>query len=68
MKLRECPFCGKPGKIYAENNVGCEDWKCGGNIDWGHWCGENGVPAVHWVIEQWNKRHNTQFEKLKVDK
>ncbi len=52
-----CPFCGKPGKIYGEPNVGCEDWECGANIEWGHFCGEeNGIPAVHWVIMQWNKR------------
>ena len=57
-KLSPCPFCGKPGKIYGENMVGCEDWRCGANIDFGHWCGFNdkGIPAVHHVIEQWNKR------------
>ena len=56
-KPLSCPFCGKLGKIYGENYVGCEDWECGAAVDWGHFCGEeNGIPAVHWVIEQWNKR------------
>ena len=38
--------------------VGCSDDNCGANIDFGHWLGVdgNGIPAVHWVIEQWNKR------------
>lgn len=53
-----CPFCGSKGKIYGENMVGCsETVNCGGNVDFGHWCGvENGIPAIHHVIEQWNKR------------
>lgn len=59
IKPRACPFCGAPGEIYAENMVGCsDDINCGGVVDFGHWCGEDdkGVPAVHFVIEQWNKR------------
>ncbi len=57
MKPKPCPFCGKPGKIYGENYVGCEDFQCGANVDWGHFCGtERGIPAVHHVINQWNKR------------
>jgi endogenous inhibitor of DNA gyrase (YacG/DUF329 family) len=56
-KLLPCPFCGKPGKVYAENSVGCSDQQCGAEVNFGHWCGvENGVPAVNWVIAQWNKR------------
>jgi len=56
-KPKSCPHCGKPGKIYGESEVGCSDWQCGANIDFGHWSGiENGIPAVHWVIKQWNKR------------
>lgn len=53
-----CPHCGKPGKVYGENMVGCDDTQaCGATMDFGHWCGiENGIPAVHWVIKQWNTR------------
>ncbi len=57
LKPLPCPFCGKPAKIYAEHNVGCEDWTCGAQVDWGHFDGEeDGIPAVHHVIGQWNKR------------
>jgi endogenous inhibitor of DNA gyrase (YacG/DUF329 family) len=58
IKLLPCPFCGKQGKVYGENMVGCSDAvECGANIDFGHWCGtEKGVPAVLHVIKQWNKR------------
>ena len=56
-----CPFCGKPAKIYGESVVECSDFSCGGQIDFGHWCGiENGIPAVHWVIKQWNRRHSKE--------
>lgn len=60
-----CPFCGKPGKIYGESIVGCSDLtNCNGQVDFGHWCGvENGIPAVHWVIKQWNKRAITGVSK-----
>lgn len=54
-----CPFCGKPGKIYGQNMVGCSDSvNCGATIDFGHWCGtdDDGTPAEHFVLEQWNKR------------
>lgn len=58
LKPLSCPFCGKPGMIFGDNFVGCEDQhECCANIDFGHWTGEEkGVPAVHWVIEAWNKR------------
>lgn len=57
-ELKLCPFCGKQAKIFGSNMVGCSDDNCGANIDFGHWVGvdDNGIPAVHWVIEQWNKR------------
>jgi hypothetical protein len=57
-KIKPCPFCGKPGQIYGCNNVGCSEFECGANVDFGHWCGigDDGKPAVHWVIENWNKR------------
>ncbi len=56
-KPSDCPFCGKLGKIYGENSVGCSDWNCGAEINFGHWCGEEkGIPAIHHVIAQWNKR------------
>ncbi|MCP4986105.1 MAG: hypothetical protein GY928_08575, partial [Colwellia sp.] len=31
---------------------------CGGTMDFGHWCGhdDDGIPAEHYVVEQWNKR------------
>lgn len=61
IKPLACPFCGKPAKIFGSNVVGCSDTvDCGGNVDFGHWTGTNddGVPAVHYVIEQWNKRSN----------
>lgn len=53
-----CPFCGKPGEVYGVNFVGCSDSvNCGGAVEFGHWCGiEADIPAVHWVIEHWNKR------------
>lgn len=56
-----CPFCGKPGQVFGCNMVGCSDTvECGGQVDFGHWSGEiNGVPDVHFVIEQWNKRAYT---------
>lgn len=57
VNILPCPFCGKEGKIYGSNMVGCSDLNCGGNVDFGHFDGEqDGIPAVHWVIEQWNKR------------
>lgn len=59
MKPLPCPFCGKPGKIFGDNMVGCSDTNgCMAAVDFGHWTGEDddGVPAVHYVIEQWNKR------------
>jgi hypothetical protein len=39
--------------VMCSDTVGCS-----ASIDFGHWCGENdkGVPAEHFVIEQWNKR------------
>ena len=58
-RVKECPFCGADGMIYAENLVGCSNTtQCGGEVDWGHWCGsdDNGIPAVHYVIEHWNSR------------
>ncbi len=58
-KIKNCPFCGSPGQIYGSNNVGCSDTECGAIIDWGHWCGtEDGVPAVHYVVQHWNKRQS----------
>jgi len=53
-----CPFCGEPGKIYGVNMVGCSNVsRCGAVIDFGHWVGAlNGIPDVHFVIEQWNTR------------
>jgi len=60
-KPAPCPHCGKPGKIYCESIVGCSDFNCGSQIDFGHWYGiENGIPAVHWVIKQWNRRHSKE--------
>jgi hypothetical protein len=58
LKPIACPFCGKPGKVWGSNLVGCSDGSCGGEVDFGAWdgIGKNGIPAVHWVIEQWNKR------------
>ncbi len=61
LKPLPCPFCGKPGEILGQNMVACSDTVgCGGEIDFGHWCGttDDGVPAEHFVIEQWNKRVN----------
>lgn len=59
--LMPCPFCGKPGRVYGSNVVGCsDDMNCGGCVDFGHWCGtEKGIPAVHWVIKAWNRREPT---------
>lgn len=59
LKPLPCPFCGKDGLIFGDNMVGCsDDHNCCANIDFGHWTGTNndGTPAVHYVIEQWNKR------------
>lgn len=58
LALSPCPFCGKPGQVFGCNSVGCSDTvNCGGEVNFGHWEGEiNGVPDVHFVIEQWNKR------------
>jgi len=57
VKPLPCPFCGQPGKIYAENCVGCESWKCGATVNFGHWYDEeNNISAVHWVIKHWNER------------
>ena len=39
--------------------VGCSGVnKCDAVIDFGHWVGisEEGKPAVHYVIEAWNRR------------
>ncbi len=58
-KLNLCPFCGGPAKIYGQNMVGCIDnANCGGTMDFGHWSGhdDDGIPAEHYVVEQWNKR------------
>lgn len=67
-KIKPCPFCGRPAKIYGENFVGCTgieceagmaapDEYCAGHVDFGHWCGtEEGIPAVHYIIKAWNKR------------
>jgi hypothetical protein len=47
-EIKICPFCGEYGQIFGSNMVGCSDFQCSANIDFGHWCGmENGVPAVH---------------------
>ncbi len=52
-QVKNCPFCGEPGQIFGSNNVGCSDFNCGAQIDWGHWTGtENNIPAVHWVVKQ----------------
>ena len=59
-KVKPCPFCGSPGIIYSCNMVGCsENVQCGGEVDFGHWVGttDDGIPAVHFVVEQWNKRY-----------
>lgn len=64
LKPLACPFCGKPASIFGSNMVGCSDTvDCGGNVDFGHWTGTNddGVPAVHYVIEQWNKREKPKL-------
>ena len=60
IKIKPCPFCGKPAKTSGENRVYCIDIiNCCAQIDFGHWCGvENGIPAIQHVINQWNKRLN----------
>lgn len=63
--LLPCPFCGGRAVVFGTNLVGCVESECGANIDFGHWCGVNsrGIPAEHYVIEQWNKRTETTKEK-----
>ena len=57
MELLPCPFCGSRAVVFGDPSVGCAEFECGATIDFGHWVGvEDGVPAYHWVIEQWNKR------------
>jgi len=62
-EIGKCPFCGKRGCIILpyENAVFCEDDNdCGAEMNFGHWCGEEkGIPAIHHVIAQWNKREVT---------
>jgi len=62
MKPLPCPFCGSPAVSTGDNMVECTSWECGASVDWGHWTGESpdGVPAVHFVIEHWNKRATDQ--------
>lgn len=58
MKPLPCPLCGGPAVIIGDNMVGCTDNGCNCNVDFGHWTGydDDGVPAVHFVVEAWNKR------------
>ena len=58
IKLLPCPFCESRAVVFGSNAVGCTEFECGAEIDFGHWCGEtdDGIPAEHFVIEQWNKR------------
>ena len=68
LKPLPCPFCGAEALIHGQNMVICTDTnKCGGCMDFGHWCGETdeGVPAEHFVVEQWNKRHNLRTDNQK---
>ena len=56
--LLPCPFCGSRAVVFGSNMVGCAEFECGANIDFGHWVGKtsDGTPAEHFVIKQWNKR------------
>jgi len=58
LKIKTCPHCGKSGKAFGPNLVGCSDIsQCGSEVDFGHWLGQiHGKPDVHWVVEHWNKR------------
>ena len=56
-ELKPCPFCGSAARIHGESIVACTNNDCSGQVDFGHWCGEeNGVPAIYWVVQAWNKR------------
>ncbi len=58
LKLLPCPFCGSRAVVFGQPRVGCTEFECGAEIDFGHFVGEtnDGVPAEHFVIEAWNKR------------
>lgn len=65
VRLLHCPFCGGPAEAVGSAVVQCRDTVgCSATIDFGHWTGEddNGVPAIHFVIEQWNKRASDEPE------
>lgn len=56
-QLEPCPFCGSADLKVFDNGVFCQNRKCEGGVDWGHWEGPGAREAV---IAAWNTRHSRQ--------
>jgi len=60
--LDSCPFCGGRAIQRYDNAIYCEEvTTCGGQIDFGHWCGANDKESKECreaVAEAWNSRND----------
>lgn len=52
-KLKPCPFCGKPAKLFAPNMVICTDTvSCGAEVN----SGDSGDMTQEYTVSAWNTR------------
>ena len=70
-ELKPCPFCGGTDLTHEQNGVYCNNLDCGGNIDFGHFCGGTPKEEQHCldsVAESWNARAEAKALQEDLDK